>query len=824
MRLYKCLIQERKKEMKKIRNLGIIFAGLLLTLSACGADAHTHTFSSDWSKDAEYHWHAATCEHTEEVSEKAKHTWNEGRVVTPATCHSVGVKEFACTVCGQTKQESISTLDHSWESGWSRDADYHWKKCTSEGCNEIAQKAEHTWDAGTNIRPADCHNKELTRFECTVCGQTKEVEGELGDHVWESGYHHDVTHHWKECTVDGCDATTTKEAHQWDAGTTGNNGVVTYACLVCGEAQDDTSISLLAETKITSEEIFANQFSRNTDLGTVKRFGMNNCAVSSAGFVDLTIGGKVFNVDSLNEIKTVTIVASSTNASSYRLYYGDSVDTCNFFLEKNLEAASSEVSATFTLDFAANYFSIVNSGSEAVVIDAVSVSYTGVKNQALASEFCVAMQQQYFLGKEIDVPVGQVILGSEVLNATKVVKDPDGLVTNGNKIILNKLGTYSVEYTVTKGESKFVKVVEFDSVDDVKFISSYNPAAVQGIQPGTPNGLTFNLNEGDELFFNEMTDVSVATFAGSYVFLAPGLSVENNAKFRVTLNDVTHPSNYLEVVYQTYAGNTKASVWARASNQHGNYNGFDVNFDSHSFLIIFDYAAKKIGAGNKDNVFDLADTSFYGTAWGGFTDGNVYMKLECLEADGGVANCTADWVYDSRSYAVSGKPSSRDGTTFNLAANSNYVLSGYHVDVPTTDCSFFLFRLVFTSTVINATIKVKVINTADETDFMYVVVESLSDARLRFSISRDGNPDLDNLMQTNRYIQSGQDLNVVWDGASKIIRSTNTQQATYGGVASASLGTFNPTSVKFEFQSDVNISFGIDYLGDTLSWLTNWAD
>ena len=230
--------------MKKIRNLGIIFAGLLLTLSACGADAHTHTFSSDWSKDAEYHWHAATCEHTEEVSEKAKHTWNEGRVVTPATCHSVGVKEFACTVCGQTKQENIPMLDHSWESGWSKDATYHWKKCTSEGCNEIAQKAEHTWDAGTNIRPADCHNKALTRYTCTVCGQIKEVEGALGDHVWESGYHHDATHHWKECTVDGCGETTVKEAHEWGTGSITTNptyttdGVLTYTC-VCGETKTE---------------------------------------------------------------------------------------------------------------------------------------------------------------------------------------------------------------------------------------------------------------------------------------------------------------------------------------------------------------------------------------------------------------------------------------------------------------------------------------------------------------------------------------------------------------------------------------------------------
>ena len=32
-----------------------------------GSTSHTHTYSSDWSYDETYHWHAATCEHTSEV-------------------------------------------------------------------------------------------------------------------------------------------------------------------------------------------------------------------------------------------------------------------------------------------------------------------------------------------------------------------------------------------------------------------------------------------------------------------------------------------------------------------------------------------------------------------------------------------------------------------------------------------------------------------------------------------------------------------------------------------------------------------------------------
>ena len=40
--------------------------------------AHTHKFATDWTKDETHHWYAATCEHTTEVSDKAKHTFTDG--------------------------------------------------------------------------------------------------------------------------------------------------------------------------------------------------------------------------------------------------------------------------------------------------------------------------------------------------------------------------------------------------------------------------------------------------------------------------------------------------------------------------------------------------------------------------------------------------------------------------------------------------------------------------------------------------------------------------------------------------------------------------
>lgn len=62
--------------MKKAKSLvSLLVAALMVmavVLTACG---HQHTFAETWSSDETYHWHAATCEHTEEVADKAPHTW-----------------------------------------------------------------------------------------------------------------------------------------------------------------------------------------------------------------------------------------------------------------------------------------------------------------------------------------------------------------------------------------------------------------------------------------------------------------------------------------------------------------------------------------------------------------------------------------------------------------------------------------------------------------------------------------------------------------------------------------------------------------------------
>lgn len=79
--------------MKK--KLSIIVLALVFVLSfALVACQHVHTFKEDWSTNESNHWHDATCEHTDEVSDFGAHQW------------SVSGNDSVCSVCGYVKKNA----------------------------------------------------------------------------------------------------------------------------------------------------------------------------------------------------------------------------------------------------------------------------------------------------------------------------------------------------------------------------------------------------------------------------------------------------------------------------------------------------------------------------------------------------------------------------------------------------------------------------------------------------------------------------------------------------------------------------------------------
>ncbi len=81
-------------------------------------DEHRHTFSTEWASDDTYHWHAATCEHTEETLEKAEHTSSDWIVDVAATTQAAGSRHKECTVCEKVLvTEEIPQLSGEVTSG-----------------------------------------------------------------------------------------------------------------------------------------------------------------------------------------------------------------------------------------------------------------------------------------------------------------------------------------------------------------------------------------------------------------------------------------------------------------------------------------------------------------------------------------------------------------------------------------------------------------------------------------------------------------------------------------------------------------------------------
>ena len=68
---------------------------------------HKHTYATEWSKDENNHWHAATCAHTDEKNDLQAHTFGEWTTKTPADYGVDKVEERTCTVCGERQEQTV---------------------------------------------------------------------------------------------------------------------------------------------------------------------------------------------------------------------------------------------------------------------------------------------------------------------------------------------------------------------------------------------------------------------------------------------------------------------------------------------------------------------------------------------------------------------------------------------------------------------------------------------------------------------------------------------------------------------------------------------
>lgn len=123
--------------------------------------------------------------------------------------------------CGKKNDEP----DHEciYEDEWTIDENYHYKKCTVEGCTKEPYKYEHVYDKAldnseTLKTEANCvHGAEY--FYSCVCGYCDKTKAPthfgdiLGEHNPSPNFVMSETQHWHRCLNEGCNEKIGLENH-----------------------------------------------------------------------------------------------------------------------------------------------------------------------------------------------------------------------------------------------------------------------------------------------------------------------------------------------------------------------------------------------------------------------------------------------------------------------------------------------------------------------------------------------------------------------------------------------------------------------------------
>ena len=344
-----------------------------ITLAEVEIEAKGHEYETEYTKDAKYHW--KKCKNCDAVTEKQEHTSSGeateetaeictecGYVMNPAlehihtrhltkveakaaTCTENGNKAYYKCSCGELfadkdaqkeitlAEVEIEAKGHEYETEYTKDAKYHWKKC--KNCDAVTEKQEHTssgeateetaeicTECGYVMNPAleHIHTRHLTKVEakaatCTEngnkayykcsCGELfadkdaqkeitlAEVEIEAKGHEYETEYTKDAKYHWKKCK--NCDAVTEKQEHTSSGAATEENA---ETCTVCGyviheklqKESNDSSMQwqTLNKAKLVTEKAFADykagKESNKSDIANVVAQALKENSLSNVAY------------------------------------------------------------------------------------------------------------------------------------------------------------------------------------------------------------------------------------------------------------------------------------------------------------------------------------------------------------------------------------------------------------------------------------------------------------------------------------------------------------------------------------------------------------
>lgn len=158
------------------------------------------------------------------------HTWDGGAVTEKATCGKSGTKTYTCTVCGDTKKETLTQLTaHTYDSNCD-------EKCNVCGAGRSVTHSYGTWEKSNNGQHKRtctvCLQEEIQKHtydnacdtSCNICNATRTI-----NHDYKTSWSKDKTNHWHECSV--CKDKKDMAAHTPGAAATETTA---QSCTACG--------------------------------------------------------------------------------------------------------------------------------------------------------------------------------------------------------------------------------------------------------------------------------------------------------------------------------------------------------------------------------------------------------------------------------------------------------------------------------------------------------------------------------------------------------------------------------------------------------------
>ncbi len=307
-----------------------------------------------------------------------------------------------------------------------------------------------------------------------------------------------------------------------------------------------------------------------------------------------------------------------------------------------------------------------------------------VKNQNAQAETIwseVAIQSEYALGTQFNVPERRFQINGEWVAAQGIVQLPNGSAMSKQQLTLNEYGSYTVVYTAVVGGKAYRQTESFIVHQSLYTLSSRSSSASYGKYEHAEDtsGVMVRLASGDSITFNSIIDVSDVDKNDVLVEAFATPDVKGTADFKMlyfTFTDVENPDVYLKIrtrqcpdrnnypVLYTMAGGNGQKMTGQTDN-HGGFHtepspygastrgSFNLSFsqdpstetapDKMPISLRYDSSAIEVyiygdGSNNVRLVTKLNSYDAVETLWKGFPSGKVKLSISAGLYEGVSAN------------------------------------------------------------------------------------------------------------------------------------------------------------------------------------------